>query len=334
MAIRIGINGFGRIGRALVRILRDATDLQVAAVNDTAPAETLAHLLRFDSVAGGYPGTVGSRGDALEIDGRAVRLSHAEEPAWIPWAESGVQMVVEATGRFKQREQAARHLEQGAARVVISAVSPDADVTLAPGVNEEAFLPEHRVVSTASCTTQAAVAPLSVLREAYGIVACEMTTVHCYTASQPTMDLPHEDLRRARAAAVSMIPTTTSAARGIPAVLPDLRDRLSCLAIRVPTAAVSLVELVVSTERSPGGCGEVVERLREAAEGPLRGVLALSELPLVSVDFRGNPHSAVVDTELVALPGDRLLRLVAWYDNEYGYAHRVVDALRLLARRG
>jgi glyceraldehyde 3-phosphate dehydrogenase len=334
VAIRIGINGFGRIGRALTRILRRAPDLHVVAVNDTAPTGTLAHLLRHDSVAGPFPGTVGHDGDRMEVEGRTIRVSHVDQPAWIPWEDSKVEVVVEATGLFTRRAEASRHLEREVSRVIVSAVSPDADVTLAPGVNEDAFQPGHRIVSTASCTTQAAAVPLGLLDDAYGILAGQMTTVHCYTGSQPTMDLPHDDLRRSRAAGLSMIPTTTSAARGLARVLPHLGDRLSCLAIRVPTATVSLVELVVATDRRVGDTAEVTELLREAAEGRLRGILGLCDAPLVSIDFQGDPRSAIVDTQLVAAPGERLVRLLAWYDNEYGYANRVVDVVRLMARRG
>ncbi len=332
MPLRVGLNGAGRIGRALLRHLLREPAYAIAGINDAAGAETVAHLLRHDSLHGPFPAPVSSAPGALVVGGRRLPFSSEKDPAAIPWADE-VDVVVEATGRFARAEAARRHLRGSVRRVVVSAVCPGADETVVLGPHDGAVRSDAAVGSTASCTTHAAALPLALLHEWYGVAAADMTTVHCTTGSQVTIDAPHADPRRARSALLSMIPTTTSAERGIVAALPFLAGRLSCLAIRVPTATVSLVEILAHVERPADAPDALAERFRAAAAtAPWAGRLAVSDAPLVSIDFNGNEHSSIVDLPLLARPGGNLVRVVAWYDNEYGYAARLHDLLSLWGR--
>lgn len=334
MPVRIGINGMGRIGRCLFRLAAGTPDVEVAAVNDVAPAGTLAHLLRHDSVSGTWSEPVEGRDGALRLRDRVLPCTGFASPDRIPWSDSGVEIVVEATGRFRDRELSAGHLRGGARSVIISAPSENADFTVGWGVNEEQLNPSrHRIVSNASCTTQCAAPLLRLIDGEWGVQAGSMTTVHCVTNDQPLMDAPHRDLRRSRAAGMSMIPTSTSAGSALGQILPDLAPRLACLAVRVPTPFVSAVELVVALKRAatPERAGEL---FREAGRGRLSGLIGVAEEELVSVDFRGDPRSAIVDAHLTALPSPGLLRVFAWYDNESGYTHRLLDLVRRLAAGG
>ena len=329
MTTRIGINGFGRIGRLVLRAARER-EIEVVGVNDLADAATLAHLLRYDSVHGPYPGTVAHEGDALVVDGRRIPVPSERDPERLPWRELGAEIVVEATGLFTAREEAARHLDGGAERVLITAPSPDPDVTVVLGVNGSDYDPgRHRIVSNASCTTNC-LAPLAkVLDDHFGIRRGWMTTIHAYTGDQPTLDRPHKDLRRARAAALSMIPTSTGAARALGLVMPQLKGKLDGYAMRVPTADVSAVDLSVELA-SETDRNQVNDALRRAAEGPMRGILSVCDDPCVSIDFRGDPHSSIVDSASTQVMDGNFAKLLSWYDNEWGYASRVVDlALRL-----
>jgi len=331
---RIGINGFGRIGRNTLRALiaRGGEGLEVIAINDLTAPETLAHLFRYDSALGPFEGTVEVDGDALVIDGRRVRVLGEREPAALPWGELGVEVVLESTGRFTAREAAAQHLAAGARRVLISAPATGADVTLAYGVNTDAFDPAaHTVVSNASCTTNALAPLASVLDDLAGIEHGFMTTVHAYTQEQNLQDGPHRDLRRARAAAVNIAPTTTGAAKAIGLVLPRLDGKLSGDAIRVPVPVGSIVELNTVVGRDVT-VDEVNDAYRAAAAGPLAGVLAFTSDPVVSTDIQQNPASSVFDSLLTRVDGGRHVKVVAWYDNEWGFSNRVVDTLGLLAR--
>ncbi len=332
MRLGVGLNGAGRIGRALLRMLHDDPRVSVVAINDRAPVGTVAHLLRHDSVHGRFPVPVEPDSGALRIGGTRVPVTHVDQPGAIPWSD-GIRVVVEATGSFAQGNGARAHLGGGVERVVVTAVSDAADETIVLGVHDGVPAEDTRIVSTASCTTHAAALPLALADEWFGVVSAQMTTVHCTTGSQTPMDAPREDLRRARSALVSMIPTTTSAARGLAACLPGVGSRVSCLAVRVPTATVSLVELVVQTRDPLPPADEIRARLRDAAADRLDGFLGVSDEPLVSIDFSGDPRSSIVDLPLLAAPGERLLRLIAWYDNEWGYASRVADLLRLWSAR-
>ncbi len=334
MALHVGLNGAGRIGRALLRILRSSNDVRISAVNELANLDALVHLLRHDSVHGPFPGEVASEPGRLIVDGASIAYSQIPDPTDIPWESSGVRVVVEATGAFSGNGGARQHLERkGVERVLVSAVSESADRTLILGVESGHVDPVERVISTGSCTTHAAALPLAVLDERYGVSAAEMSTVHCTTGSQRTMDLPHRDPRRARSALLSMIPTTTSASRGLVAALPQLEGRLSCLSIRVPVATVSLVDLVVQTERPVASREEVQALFAEAsARRELVGRLGVSDEPLVSIDFKGDARTSIVDLPLVERPGTHLVRIIAWYDNEWGYASRIAELLGIWAR--
>lgn len=329
MPLRVGLNGAGRIGRALLRLLLDDPAVEVVAVNDTAGAPTVAHLLRHDSLYGAPPFEVGHAEGALVTGGRPIPFTENARPEEVPWRQHGVEVVVEATGGFPSAVEARRHLAGSVRTVLVTAVCPGADATLLPGLHDLAAARSFSVVSTASCTTQAAGLPLALLDRWYGIDAAEMTTVHCTTGSQVTMDQPHRDPRRARSAMLSIIPTTTSAGTGLVAALPPLAGRISCLAIRVPTISVSLVEIVAHTRAPAKSRERIASQLREAAGGELAGRLGVTDEPLVSIDFKGDPRSAIVDLPLLELPGDRLVRLVAWYDNEWGYSNRVAEVLRV-----
>jgi glyceraldehyde 3-phosphate dehydrogenase len=329
---RIAINGFGRIGRNTLRALLERnSDLEVVAVNDLTAPETLAHLLKYDSSLGRLGRTVEVDGADLVVDGRRIRVLAEREPASLPWGELGVDIVLESTGRFTSKDAAHAHIEAGATRVLVSAPADGADVTLAYGVNTDAYDPaEHVIVSNASCTTNALAPLASVLDNLAGIEHGFMTTVHAYTQEQNLQDGPHRDLRRARAAAVNIVPTTTGAAKAIGLVLPNLAGKLSGDSIRVPVPVGSLVELNTTVSREVSR-EDVLAAYRAAADGPLKGILEYSDEPLVSSDVSGQPASAIFDAELTRVDGNHV-KVVAWYDNEWGFSNRVVDTLELLAR--
>ena len=338
MRTRVAINGFGRIGRHALRAVsaRDnGDDLHVVAINDLAPLDTLSHLFRYDSVHGGFPGPVevdenSSDGRRLLVDGVPIRVFGERDPADLPWSELGVDVVLESTGHFTKREDARRHLAAGARKVVISAPGKGVDATFVLGVNHQAFRPsEHHVVSNASCTTNCLAPVVKVVTEAFGFVRGLVTTIHSYTNGQNLLDFPHKDLRRARAAALSMIPTTTGAARATALVLPEVEGRIDGLSVRVPTADVSLVDLVAEVDKEVS-VHEVNDALRSAAAGELRGILDVTDEPLVSVDYVGNPHSAVVDALSTAVIEARMVKILAWYDNEWGYANRLIELAALV----
>jgi glyceraldehyde 3-phosphate dehydrogenase (phosphorylating) len=327
MAVRVGINGFGRIGRNIFRAAHEAgSDLEFVAVNDIADAGTLAHLLKYDSTYGRFPGTVEAGDEAIAIDGSDLKVLAVREPSELPWADLGVDVVIESTGIFTKRDGASKHLDAGAKKVVISAPATDPDVTVALGVNfDEAYDPDrHHIISNASCTTNCLAPVAKVLHETVGIERGLMTTIHAYTADQRLQDMPHKDLRRARAAAINLIPTTTGAARAVGVVLPDLDGKLNGLAVRAPVPTGSVVDLVCDAAQETSA-DEVNAAIKEAAEGPLSGILAYTEDPIVSTDIIKNPHSSIFDAEQTMVTDGRLVKVFAWYDNEWGYSNRCVE---------
>jgi len=334
MPVKVGINGFGRIGRNIMRAALGDRDIDFVAVNDLTNARTLAHLLKYDSVLGNLHATVTATGDVISVDGDRFQVLSVRDPAALPWRDLGVDVVFESTGLFTDRDSAAKHLAAGAKKVIITAPAKKPDVTLVLGVNDGMYDPAaHRIVSNASCTTNC-LAPLAkVIHERFGIRKAWMTTIHSYTNDQQLLDLPHKDLRRARAAALSMIPTTTGAAVAVGEVLPDLKGRLDGFAMRVPTPNVSIVDLAALVER-PTTADEVNAALREAAAGPLKGILDVSTEELVSIDFKGNAHSSIVDAPYTRVMDGDFVKVLSWYDNEWGYSNRCVDLLRLIARKG
>jgi len=331
---RVAINGFGRIGRNMLRAAKKhGSELDFVAVNDLTDNETLAHLLTYDSVHGRYPGTVEVTGEGLRVDGDDIRVLSEKDPGALPWKDLGVDIVFEATGRFTKREDAARHIDAGARKVIITAPAKDEDVTLVMGVNHETYdASKHHVVSNASCTTNCLVPVVKVVRDSFGFRRGFMTTVHSYTNDQQILDLPHKDLRRARAAAVSIIPTSTGAARATSLVIPELKGRIDGFAMRVPTPDVSIVDLVAEVEK-PTSIDALNAAFREAAAGPLAGILGVSDEPLVSVDYIGNPNSAIVDLQSTLVIDGELVKVVAWYDNEWAYSRRCVDLAGYMAER-
>ncbi len=336
MSIRIGINGLGRIGRGFVRLALGQDDLRVVAINDLAEPAMLAHLLRHDSLFGRLDADIGVGNVSIRVGGREpMRCTRIPRPSEIPWRDAGVDLVLEATGAFASRAAASGHLASpGERRVIITTPSPDADLTVCYGVNHALYNPDrHRVLSNASCTTNGMAVVLAVADEAFGIERAAMTTVHCLTNNQVLMDAPHRDPRRARAAGMSMIPTSTSAAAAIAQVIPALRGRIQALAVRVPTAAVSLLDLTLLLRR-PTTIGAVRDAFRSAADGPLAGILGYETEELVSIDYLGDTRSAVIDAPLLALQGDGFLKVYAWYDNERGYVQRLVDLIRHMVQRG
>jgi glyceraldehyde 3-phosphate dehydrogenase len=334
MAIRIGINGFGRIGRNVLRASLGDPALEFVAINDLTDAKTLAYLLKYDSIHGVLDVPVEAKDDYLIVDSRPIKILALRDPKDLPWRSLGVDYVIESTGRFTNRDDAAKHLAAGAKRVIISAPSKDADVTLVLGVNEKVYDPKaHQVVSNASCTTNCLAPVAKVLLERFGIKHGLMTTIHSYTNDQQLLDLPHKDLRRARAAAVSMVPTSTGAARALHLVLPQLKGKLDGMAIRVPTPNVSMIDLTVELE-SDATPADVNTAFRAAAQGPLQGILQYSEDPVVSVDMNGNPHSSIVDAPLTTGLDKRMVKVIAWYDNEWGYSCRIRDLIKYMAARG
>ncbi|HLB54079.1 MAG TPA: type I glyceraldehyde-3-phosphate dehydrogenase [Gemmatimonadales bacterium] len=335
MAKRIAINGFGRIGRNVLRAAArsGAGDLEFVAVNDLTDTKTLAHLLKYDSVHGRFPGTVEAGPDGIHVDGKTLKVLSEKDPAALPWKQLQVDFVLECTGRFTDRESAAKHLAAGARKVVISAPAKGDDLTVVYGVNHTAYDPDrHHVLSNASCTTNGLVPVVHVVREAFGLAHGFMTTIHAYTNDQVILDFPHKDLRRARAAALSIIPTTTGAARATSAVIPELKGRLDGVAFRVPVSDVSMMDLTCVVEK-PTTTEEVNDAFRKAAQGPLKGVLDVSDEPLVSADFIGNLMSSTVDAQLTNVIGGTLVHVSSWYDNEMGYSARCLDLLRYLGIR-
>ncbi|HEU5171208.1 MAG TPA: type I glyceraldehyde-3-phosphate dehydrogenase [Gemmatimonadales bacterium] len=335
MAVKVGINGFGRIGRNVVRAAQKmgAADIDFVAVNDITDTRTLAHLLRYDSVHGRYDGTVEARGDAIVVNGDEMKVLSERDPAKLPWKDLGVQIVLESTGRFTDREQAALHLHGGAKRVVISAPAKKEDITLCYGVNHRQYDPaRHTVISNASCTTNCLVPVVKVILDHFGFVHGFMTTVHSYTNDQQILDLPHKDLRRARAAAMSIIPTTTGAAKATSLVIPEVKGKIDGVALRVPTPDVSVVALSCVVEKSVTA-EQVNDAFRKAAEGTLKGVLAVSDEPLVSVDYIGNLMSSTIDALSTNVVDGKLVNVTSWYDNEMGYSARCVDVLRYIGSK-
>ena len=325
--VRVGINGFGRIGRNLYRAAHAAgSELEFVAVNDITDAGTLAHLLKYDSILGRFPGRVEARDGAIAVDDTEIKVFAERDPADLPWGDLGVEVVIESTGLFSKREDAAKHLEAGAKKVIISAPATDPDVTVALGVNfDEAYDPErHRIISNASCTTNCLAPVAKVIHEAVGIERGLMTTIHAYTADQRLQDMPHKDLRRARAAALNLIPTTTGAARAVGLVLPELNGKLNGIAIRAPVATGSVVDLVCEVSRETT-VEEINDAARAAADGPMRGILAYTEDPIVSSDIVSDPHSSIFDSGQTMVVDGRMAKIVAWYDNEWGYSNRCVE---------
>ncbi len=334
MAIRVGINGFGRIGRNVLRAALGDSALEFVAVNDITSPDTLAHLLKYDSVLGNLAEEVAVDGDAIRVGERSFRVLSQRDPAALPWGELGVDVVVESTGLFAKRDDAAKHLAAGARKVIITAPAKGPDLTVVLGVNDERYDPAaHHIVSNASCTTNCLAPVAKVLHDSFGLRRGWMTTVHAYTNDQRLLDLPHKDLRRARAAGVSMIPTSTGAAVAVGEVLPELKGRLDGIAMRVPTPNVSVVDLVAQVDSSTSA-DAVNEAFGAAEAGRLRGILHLSPAPLVSIDFRGNPHSSIVDASYTKVMEGDFVKVLSWYDNEWGYSSRCVELVKLLGSRG
>ena len=331
--MKVAINGFGRIGRNFLRTCRGHQDIEVVAINDLADAKTLAHLLKYDSVHRTFASDVKTGNGTITVDGRPIKVFAVTEPEKLPWKDIGVDVVVESTGRFVDRASAAKHLDAGAQWVIISAPGKEPDITVCMGVNEELFDPiKHKIISNASCTTNCLAPVAKVINAEYGIVRGLMTTVHAYTNDQRILDLPHKDLRRARAAALNMIPTTTGAAKAVGLVLPELKGKLNGMAIRVPTPNVSVIDLVVELKKK--ATAEAINTsLRKAAEGPLKGVLQYSEDPLVSSDLIGNEHSSIVDATLTMILEENMVKVLSWYDNEWGYSSRLRDLILYISKR-
>ena len=330
MAVKLAINGFGRIGRNVFRAQMQNPAIDIVAINDITDTKTLAHLLKYDSVLGNLDADVSATEDGLNVDGDDFRIFSERDPARIPWSSVGAEIVVESTGLFTKRELAEKHLGGTVQRVVISAPAKGEDLTVVLGVNDDQLDASHRVISNASCTTNCLAPVAKVLQDAFGVVKATMTTVHSYTNDQRTLDLPHSDLRRARAAALNMIPTKTGAAAAIGLVMPELKGKCDGFAIRVPTPNVSVVDLVAEL-RASATAEQVNEALREAAEGRLQGILGYTEEPLVSSDFMRNPNSSIVDGPMTRVIGANMVKVLAWYDNEWGYSNRVVDLVGRLA---
>jgi len=336
MAVRVGINGFGRIGRNVLRAATMAkqTEIEFVGVNDITDTKTLAHLLKYDSVHKRFPGTVEAKGDALIVNGKAIKVSAIKEPEKLPWKELGVEFVLESTGRFTDKENASKHLAAGAKKVVISAPAKGEDITICMGVNNEKYDPaKHTIISNASCTTNCLVPMVKVVMDNFGFKHGFMTTVHSYTNDQQILDLPHKDLRRARAAALSIIPTTTGAAKATGLVIPEVKGKIDGISLRVPTPDVSIVELVADVEKSTTVDAVNAAFKQAAASGPLKGILETSDEPLVSTDYIGSLYSSVIDTMSTAVIDGTLVHISSWYDNEMGYSARCVDLLAYIGRK-
>ena len=334
MGLKVGINGFGRIGRNILRAALGNSDLEFVAVNDLTSPETLAHLLKYDSILGNLHQDVKASGDTISVAGDTFKVLSVRDPGQLPWKDLGVDLVFESTGLFTDRDAAAKHLAAGAKKVVITAPAKKPDITVVMGVNADKYDPKtHHIISNASCTTNCLAPFAKVLHESFGIKRGWMTTVHSYTNDQQLLDLPHKDLRRARAAALSIIPTTTGAASAVGEVLPELKGRLDGIAMRVPTANVSVVDLVAELNKKTTA-DEVNAAFRAAAAGPLKGILHVEDAPLVSIDFRGNPFSSIVDAAYTKVMDGDFIKVMSWYDNEWGYSSRCVDLALLLAKKG
>jgi len=334
MAIKVGINGFGRIGRNILRAAMAYDDIDIVAVNDLTDAATLAHLLKYDSILGNLKADITAKGDRISVDGDEFQVLAQKDPAALPWKDLGVDVVFEGTGKFTKRDDAAKHIQGGAKRVIITAPATKPDLTVVMGVNHTQYDPaKHQIISNASCTTNCLAPVAKVIDETFGIKQGWMTTVHAYTNDQNLLDLPHKDLRRARAAALSIIPTTTGAAAAVGEVLPQLKGKLDGIALRVPTPNVSVVDLNVSVQK-PATAETMNAAFKAAADGPLKGIMEYVTAPLVSIDFRGNPHSAMVDAAYTKVMGTDFVKVLAWYDNEWGYSSRCVDLIRYMAGKG
>jgi glyceraldehyde 3-phosphate dehydrogenase len=332
MAIRVGINGFGRIGRQVLRAMREfyPNDIDVVAFNDLGDLPTMAHLFRYDSNYGRYPGKVEVKDDALIVDGDEIKALAEKDPANLGWGALGVDIVIESTGRFTDKESASKHLTAGAKKVIISAPAKNEDITICLGVNEDQYDPaKHNIISNASCTTNCLAPAAKVVNDRYKIKRGMMTTIHSYTNDQQILDLPHKDLRRARAAALNIIPTTTGAAKAVALVIPELKGKFDGLAVRVPTPTVSLVDFVAEVETSTTK-EEMLAAFEEAANGRMKGILGVSNEPLVSMDFKGDSRSSIIDAESCMVMGGNLVKVVSWYDNEWGYSCRVADLTKLI----
>ena len=334
MAVKVGINGFGRIGRNVFRAALNAKDIEIVAVNDITDSKTLAHLLKHDSVLGNLPVAVSANENQITAGDRSFKVFAERDPAKIPWESVGAEVVIESTGFFTKAADAAKHIRDGVKKVIISAPAKGEDITIVLGVNDGQYdAKKHNILSNASCTTNCLAPVAKVLHESFGISKATMTTVHSYTNDQRTLDLPHEDLRRARAAALNMIPTKTGAAAAIGLVMPELKGKCDGFSIRVPTPNVSVVDLVAMLDKSTTA-EEVNAKLKQASEGPLKGILGYTEEPLVSSDFLHDPHSSIVDASMTRVIGGNMVKVLAWYDNEWGFSCRVVDLVRLLAKNG
>jgi glyceraldehyde 3-phosphate dehydrogenase len=334
MSVKVGINGFGRIGRNLLRASLNDPGIEIVAVNDITDPKTLAHLLKYDSVFGTINATVGFSENAITVNGKSIRVLKVKDPAEIDWSSFGIEVVVESTGLFTKADDAKKHLKGTVKKVIISAPAKGEDVTIVLGVNENMYDPsKHNILSNASCTTNCLAPAAKVIHDKFKILKGSMTTIHAYTNDQKILDLPHKDLRRARAAALSMIPTTTGAAKAVGLVLPELKGKLDGYAMRVPTPDVSVVDLVALVEK-PTTTEEVNAALKKAAEGPMKGILQFVEEELVSKDFTGNPHSSMVDAGFTKVIDGTLVKVVAWYDNEWGYSCRVRDLINFVAKKG
>ncbi|TAN59578.1 type I glyceraldehyde-3-phosphate dehydrogenase [bacterium] len=334
MAVRVAINGFGRIGRNILRKAHGDKSIEFVAINDLTDAATLAHLLKYDSVYGKIDAVVSAKDNAILVDGKEIKIFAEKDPAKLPWKDLKIDIVLECTGAFTSRDKAGLHLTAGAKKVIISAPAKNEDITVCMGVNHTQYDPaKHSIVSNASCTTNCLAPVAKVLNEKFGIVKGLMTTVHAYTNDQRILDLPHSDLRRARAAGVSMIPTTTGAAKAVSLVLPDLKGKLDGLAVRVPTPTVSLVDLVVELKKDTTA-EEVNAAFKEAASGSLKGVLEYCDEPCVSIDFRANPHSSIIDAASTKVIGANTVKVLSWYDNEWGFSCRMVDLIHFMASKG
>jgi glyceraldehyde 3-phosphate dehydrogenase len=334
MAIKVGINGFGRIGRNIMRAAMGDSNFDFVAVNDLTNAATLAHLLKYDSILGNLKADISARGDRIKVNTDEFQVLSVKDPAQLPWKDLGVDIVFESTGLFTNRDDAAKHLAAGAKKVIITAPAKKPDVTVVLGVNDASYdAAKHQIISNASCTTNCLAPVAKVLHQKFGIRKGWMTTVHSYTNDQQLLDLPHKDLRRARAAALSIIPTTTGAAIAVGEVLPEIKGRLDGISMRVPTPNVSIVDLAVLVDTKTSK-EEVNTAFRTAAEGPLNNILEYTEAPLVSIDFRGNPHSAILDSLYTDVMDGDFIKVLAWYDNEWGYSNRCVDLLRFVGEKG
>lgn len=334
MAIRVGINGFGRIGRCVFRIAESVKDIEIVCINDITDAATLAHLLKYDSVHRMFEGKVEAKEHAIVVNGREVRVTEEKDPAALPWKEMKVDVAIESTGRFTDRENAQKHIDAGAKKVIISAPAKNPDITIVMGVNDKKYdKNKHHIISNASCTTNCLSPMAKVLLDKFGIKRGLMTTIHSYTNDQRILDLPHKDLRRARAAAMSMIPTTTGAARAVSLVLPELEGKMDGMAIRVPTPNVSVVDLTAELEKETTA-EEINSAMKAAAEGELKGILQYCDEPVVSIDFCDNPHSSIFDASLTSVLGKKgtFVKTLAWYDNEWGFSHRMVDLIKLVGK--